>query len=120
MELHPEKHIEKMVGDIMRDIEDKSVSIGSAMDLVARAIKLAESLPSLNGDGKRAVVIAALERISAGVDGVSGTSDDLLAPEVMNGIRVILREGLITQTIDILVRLAKRGKAGCLACFKKK
>ena len=84
------------------------VQLTSPMDVVRLAMELADTYPTLTGKEKKAHVIAALEAIAAGKDGVAGTVDDLIPERVMRGVKALLSdEDLLRDTIDLVIAATK-------------
>ncbi len=98
--------VKKIVEELLKDAE--GVSKLSAMDVVAKCMQLVEKLPKMSGTEKKEIVMKVIERIAAGQDGVIGTSDDRLSPAVVAGIQSLLKGNLVSDTIELLVRVAKR------------
>jgi len=79
----------------------------SAFDIVVMCMELVETglVAHIN---KKEVVVAVLERIAKGVDGVEGTSDDLVSQDTIKMIKSILENSLIDGMIDVIVKASKK------------
>ena len=53
----------------------------NAVDLI-RTVKLHVQNP--------AMIVPVLEKIAAGADGISGTADDIVSPEIVNAVKTLL------------------------------
>lgn len=59
-------------------------------------------------------VIEIIEKIAAGSDGIQGTQDDLVSPEIINTVKVLLSHGVMREiTEEIMVKSV----GGCTGCF---
>ena len=54
------------------------------------------------------LVLSIIERISKGLDGIEGTSDDIISQETMNTIRVLLQNNLIEGIINGLIKVSNK------------
>jgi hypothetical protein len=57
---------------------------------------------------KKEIVVAVLERISKGFDGIDGTSDDLISQNTIKMIKSILDNALIDDIIDTIIKASKQ------------
>lgn len=113
---------DEITSSIRQLITDKKVTVNNAIGLLRVAMQQAERLRSLSGAEKQALVIDILSTIAKGADGIEGTSDDIIPPVVINGIRALLEHDLVASTIDIIID-ASRGQLDinevqtCVASF---
>jgi len=98
--------------------------------LVAKAMEVAAKFPGLPGAEKRVLVVKVLRTIAAGADGVEGTEDDILSPEMMKVVRDLLEKDIINDIMDVImsaskgqfnlqktVVVAKETAGACVDCF---
>lgn len=79
----------------------------SAFDIIIMSMELVETglVAHIN---KKEVVVAVLERISKGFDGIEGTSDDLISQDTIKMIKSLLDNALIEGVIDTIVKASKK------------
>ena len=79
----------------------------SAFDIIIMSMELVETglVAHIN---KKEVVVAVLERISKGFDGIEGTSDDLISQDTIKMIKSLLDNALIDGMIDVIVKASKK------------
>ena len=64
---------------------------------VTSIVKAATSLVNNPWD-----VVEVIEELAKGADGIEGTKDDLISPDVMAKLRVLLRHDLVEDMADVL------------------
>lgn len=97
----------QIVRQIMDDIKQKKVNINSVMSLVSKTMELVEKVPNLSGRYKKECVIAVLNEIAKGADGIEGTEDDLIPGYVMEGLKFMLLNNIVENVIDVVVAATK-------------
>jgi hypothetical protein len=97
----------QLVRHIMDDVKNKKLNINSVMTLVVKAMELVEKVPGLDGRGKKECVIAALNELAKGADGIAGTEDDLIPGYVMEGLKFMLLNQVVENIIDVVVAATK-------------
>ncbi len=113
-------HVSEQVMKWIKDNHAGNASALTSMELVAVCMRVAQGVSRLGGTEKKHLVIAVLEKIARGQDGIVGTADDVLSPQVVQGVRTLLSSDLVEQTIDLIVKVAKkeitlkRAAMGCL------
>lgn len=72
----------------------------------------------LTGAQKKALLVSALERIAHGPDGIPGTSDDILPPLVVHGLKVLIESEMIGDLIDLAHTAIKKSSwiKKCACC----
>ena len=57
-------------------------------------------------------IVPILEKIASGADGISGTDDDIISPDMIKSVKALL-------DLDLVQRIASELKVpqGCLACL---
>ena len=71
-------------------------------------MEIAEKIFLHDPIAKKNLVLSIIERISKGLDGIEGTSDDIISQETMNTIRVLLQNNLIEGIINGLIKVSKQ------------
>lgn len=90
-------------------IKTNSISLNSAMEIVAKGMEVTQRFKYLDGKHKKKLLMEMLTRIAAGADGKLGTDDDLLPASTMAALRTLLEGDLMEQTINLITDVA-RGK----------
>ena len=85
----------------------EKLKCASAFDIIIMCMELVETglIAHIN---KKEVVIAVLERVSKGFDGIEGTSDDLISQDTIKMIKSLLENSLIEGVIDTIVKASKK------------
>lgn len=95
--------------------------IAKGMEIVQKQCK------DMLGSDKKQLLLMVFEKVAAGKDGVVGTSDDVLPPQVVEIVKMLLEKNLVGDMIDV-ISAAANGKfelqpavqvaQGCFAaCF---
>jgi hypothetical protein len=98
----PEKTRERVFRNLAIALAKDPALVVTPMDLLSILVQMIETFGGLRGPDKKALVIRTFEDIVSGHDGVLGTDADLLPPEVVQGMRVMLESNLITSIIDVV------------------
>lgn len=93
----------------------------NAYEIVVEVMQVAEALKAQKktSSDKLILVLSVIEHIAKGADGISGTSDDLIKPEILHQIRMLLDNKLVASFINTAVSLAKGNfhvDASCNCC----
>jgi hypothetical protein len=70
----------------------------------------------LGGAQKKALLICALERLAYGPDGLPGTSDDILPPVVVAGLRALVDSGVLEGVIDLAHKAVRSSSWSAFRC----
>ncbi len=91
-------------------------------EIIVSIMELVENIETMNksvvsamhgakGDHERSekkeLVIAVLNKLAKGKDGVAGTEDDLISVEKMNSIKMLLESSLVGDFIEVVVKATK-------------
>lgn len=108
--------VTEMLLDRLKSAPALAVSVAK---LVETAAALVRDLPGVPWESKRALLIKAMETVAAGGDGVLGTTDDLISPEVMGKLRLVLENRILDEVLDLVVVFRASGAwSGLLSCLK--
>jgi hypothetical protein len=78
------------------------------MEVVCGCMEVVEKLcVDVSGLEKTRLVVALLETIVAGGDGILGTDDDLFSPEVIRGIKGLISTGALEDVMHFICQAAK-------------
>jgi hypothetical protein len=111
---------------LTKSIQTKQVDAFSAMTIIAKGMELLESFKELSGQQKKEYIVAVVEDIAKGADGISGTDDDLLPPGTIKALHLLVKEDLIGSIVSTISDAAKgkfdlnkaaRTTASCLDAF---
>lgn len=81
--------------------------LGSPIDLIKSGMVLVKDIACLSGHERKECLVAALQIIAKGKDGVAGTEDDVLAPETMTMLNVMLEHNIVEHVVEALLDAAK-------------
>jgi len=79
----------------------------SVFEIIVICMELVE-IGLVSHINKKEIVVAVLERISKGFDGIDGTSDDLISQNTIKMIKSILDNALIDGIIDTIIKASKQ------------
>lgn len=84
-------------------ISEKKINLKSAVDIVKIAMQEVEKMNELTGINKQKMVLEIVSEIAKGKDGISGTQDDIIPINVMNGVKSLLEHDLIPSIINVII-----------------
>jgi len=87
-------------------LKSNEVKLDSPMQVIAKAMEIAERFKYLDGKLKKKLLLEVLTRIAAGADGIAGTADDLIPAKTMATLKMMLEGDLVEQTIDLVSDIA--------------
>ena len=82
-------------------------------EIIVSIMELVENIDTINNSvahersEKKELVIAVLNKLAKGKDGVAGTEDDLISVEKMNSIKMLLESSLVGDFIEVVVKATK-------------
>ena len=88
-------------------IAARKINLDNPIQIIIEGMQILDKFKDLPGLEKREVLIKALETISVGTDGIEGTYDDLININVVNSIRVLLKENLLANVITVIADATK-------------
>lgn len=79
------------------------------LDIVQYGVTMLVKVTQLNGQQKKALLIAAIELLAKGPDGVPGTPDDviLISPAVVAGLKALVESELLSDLVDMACSAVK-------------
>lgn len=81
--------------------------LAKPMEIIGVGMQFIERYSHLTGAEKKELFIKALEYIANGKDGVAGTDDDVIPKKTVDTIKMLLDNGIVEQTIDLVSDIAK-------------
>lgn len=81
--------------------------LAKPMEIVGVGMQFMERYSHLTGAEKKEMFVKALEYIANGKDGVAGTDDDIIPKKTVDTIKLLLDNGIVEQTIDLVSDIAK-------------
>lgn len=75
------------------------------VSVISAAVTILDTYKNLRGLQKRELLIAAINMIARGADGVEGTADDLVPPEVARVLRSFISSDTIVDIVNNLVAM---------------
>ena len=107
--------------------------LAKPMEIIGVGMQFIERYSHLTGSEKKELFMKALDYIANGKDGIAGTEDDIIPKKTVDMIKLMLDNGIVEQTIDLVSDIAK-GKydinktitsivevsqaTGCFGCLK--
>jgi hypothetical protein len=85
----------------------KTNGLAKPMEIIGVGMQFIERYSHLTGAEKKELFIKALEYIANGKDGVAGTEDDVIPEKTVGVIKLMLDNGIVEQTIDLVSDIAK-------------
>lgn len=98
----------------------KRVDATSVISLIKETLAIVRDAPLLEAASLRGVVKQVIERVGAGVDGVSGTPDDIIPIETVRKIGAMLESKLLDDLLDTLVAPVKAACGGCSSFMRRR
>ena len=98
--------IQKVVLALQESILFNHVDPFSAIGLIAKVMEIIETF-DLHGENKLALLGQVLEKVAVGRDGISGTADDLISPQVVRVLVALLENNLIGDIACTLIQATK-------------
>ena len=92
---------------IRKAIETKALDPTSAMSIIRKGMELLDTFKNVKGAEKKQILFRVLEQVSAGSDGILGTSDDLLPEATLKAIKAIMDGDLVGDIVDTFVAITK-------------
>lgn len=77
------------------------------MSLIAKGMEYVERYSQLTGKEKRDILLASLEKLAAGEDGVAGTADDLVPKAIVDGIKAMIANNLVEDAVNMVADVSK-------------
>lgn len=85
----------------------KEAQLHNAIDILKLVMVEVEKLQKLSGTEKKQLVVALVTKLANGEDGIRGTNDDLLTASAVKGLKALIEDDLLANTIDIVVDATK-------------
>lgn len=104
------KSLSTMLPQITFAIEDhvrNTNGLAKPMEIIGVGMQFIDRYSHLTGAEKKGLFIKALEHIANGKDGVAGTEDDVIPKKTMDTIKLMLDNGIVEQTVDLISDIAK-------------
>jgi hypothetical protein len=99
-----EAHSEALASQLIeRCLLGKHSDSKSAIELIKVGMELVSNLAQLDGLERKKILIAALEIIAKGKDGIAGTDDDMISPETLDMLEILLKRDLVGNLVEMLI-----------------
>jgi len=72
----------------------------SAMEILQKGMELVSYIVKLSVPQRKECVIAALEQLAKGADGIAGTADDLIPEDTLKMLEIMVQHNIIGDIID--------------------
>lgn len=97
--------IEDLTAKLSEALLKKEVTL-TPLPIIKYLMKILDVDNMLTGSEKRNLVVEVLSYICAGKDGISGTADDLIPPNILEGIIALITSGVIDEVITLIHTVA--------------
>ena len=84
------------------------------MEFIKSGMELVKDIIAISVKERKLCVIAALKIVACGKDGIAGTDDDLIAPETLKMLNIMIEHSIVDHIIEALLDAAK-GRLNILA-----
>jgi hypothetical protein len=81
--------------------------LANPMELISTGMEFAKDMVGLEGRQRKECLVAALKVIAAGKDGIAGTDDDVLLPETVKMLSIMLEHNIVDHVVEALLDAAK-------------
>lgn len=85
----------------------------TALSVITSAKKVIHGM-RMDDVEQRALLLQLLNYVANGEDGIAGTDDDLISPEIMTKLRYLLENNMVHDMADMI-----KISGGCFPCFGK-
>lgn len=114
-------HIQQVKQHLTEYIQKTKENV-NPVAIIAVGMNFLKQSRNMTGQQKKEILVKVIESIANGKDGIAGTSDDIIPPQIVNAIRIMLQTDLVSQTIDVLSDVTKGRfdtlkKVNWLTCF---
>jgi hypothetical protein len=79
--------------------------IDNPLELLKFLVLTIDKYEHLSIKEKKKLIIKSVEEISAGKDGILNTPDDLVSPKILDTLKMMIKTGIVTTTIDIVYEM---------------
>jgi hypothetical protein len=86
----------------LNSVAKAEVKIENPIDVLKSLWYVIDGFGNMSNEEKKKVLIAAIEDIAAGQDGILNTADDIIPNHVLRGIEIMIECDMITSTIDLI------------------
>lgn len=112
--------MEQITELFIAEIRSSPVSIiSSPVPLISMGVRMIKSLNITDPAECKSVLLQVLERVAKGNDGMDGTADDLLSPDMMKQLRMLLDTSVAGDIITLAYGIGNHvvKKNGCFGCL---
>lgn len=81
--------------------------LNSPIELIKSGMELVQDITDINISERKACLIAALQIVACGKDGIAGTDDDLIAPQTIKLLNIMLEHNIVDHVVEALLDAAK-------------
>jgi hypothetical protein len=92
--------------DLMNSLSNSKNIINNPFDLLKILVLSVDKYDHLSTNEKKTLIIKTIHEIAAGKDGILNTEDDLISPRILKTLKVLIKTGIITSTLDLLYEIS--------------
>lgn len=114
-------NIEQIANSLLQKLKLNPGCASSAVNVLQTCFELVNGmLTTSTVEDKKVVLVKVLDKVAAGQDGVLGTADDIISPEVLANLKTLLETKMATDIINMLNSLnlnVESIKTKCCPCL---
>lgn len=100
--------------NFIKHVTKEDVQIDTVLDILRSLVLVVNDFSHLSQTEKKALIIDTFHDIAAGKDGILGTADDVIAPNIVKGIDMLIECNLVSAVIDLIIE-ATHARTGLTA-----
>jgi len=99
--------IREVIASLKANIVQVKVNVKSAFAIIAHCMEILDKYKTMTGEQKKLYVLAVVEDLAKGSDGIAGTQDDLIPVATVQVLTSIVRENVLQDFINIIIDATK-------------
>jgi hypothetical protein len=101
-----ENIIQRVYKNLLIEVSKDEVEIISSIDIIKSLWFIVNGFINLTDIEKKALIIHTLNDIAAGKDGILNTKDDIIEPQILYGLQMLIECNMISSTIDLICEVS--------------
>ena len=106
---------QRVYENLVKQLQDDAIPLRDAFDVTHLVVKIVYKFDTCSREEKNRIIIATIEDIVAGKDGILYTDDDLLPPHIIDGLRALINSNILLSTVDFICEVT-HVKSSCTLC----
>jgi hypothetical protein len=100
-------HAENLATEIIAKCFGNNGAMSNPIDLIRSGMELVQTVSAIDMTDRKACLISALQIVASGKDGICGTDDDLIEPETLKMLNILLQHNIVDHVVEALLDAAK-------------